>query len=183
MTLPTWWLLSGFQVGEAVANTVHLDLFNTSESASTLKIFAIIPVVDMSTEVLGFGSKWEIWKTTNIGSGGTAYTLNATSAVPTIVTQDSANADLSAHITARNKPTGGAASGRFLGTYVLHTDETNVASQISSSALNADWARGSLVSAATGQFLTLRPNEGIKIIQVSPSTELNVGWKIGFTVE
>jgi hypothetical protein len=169
MALATWWLMSGPQTCLGDTGIVHLDFFNASGSGKYVKVFAIIPVVDSTADSRIINTKWQIWKTTSIGIGGTAHTVNSTSGYPTIVSQDT-NETLSEYITARNMPDSGATAAVFY-------------TRLISTELSTEWAKGELSHVVGGKFLLFREQEGIKIIQSTAALDAIVGWKIGFLVD
>jgi hypothetical protein len=182
MALATWWLMSGPQTCLGEPNVVHLDFFNASGSGKYVKVFAIIPVVDSAADSRIINTKWQIWKTTSIGIGGTAHTVNSTSGYPTIASQDT-NETLSEYITARNMPDSGATAAVFYGEYFLTTGGMFDNTRLISTELSTEWSKGSAALAAGGKLLVFREQEGIKIIQTDAALDAIVGWKIGFLVD
>jgi len=109
------------------ANKVFLDLFNATGSGGTLRILSAYCFVDNDTAVTGtLGVEISLTRTTAVGTGGTAATLDGTSLTAiTISEMDTNNPALSANITARSSPTGGATAGALIGQRWVFTEETS----------------------------------------------------------
>lgn len=146
-------------VAVAVARQTHFDIYNAS--ANVVRIRSIAAVPDIATAVTGVGFRWEIIKTTSVGTGGTGITPRPT---------DSAMAAL-AGVTVRQKPTGGAATDFLLHGFVLHLEETHAASQL---IAGVNLLREPVV---------LRANQGLKVDQITNSLAGNIGFIVSFTVE
>jgi hypothetical protein len=159
-----------------------LDFFNAIGSGKIIKVFSIIPIVDYTAVQQAIDTKWEIWKTTSVGIGGTEYTHNSTTGYPTIVSQDTQEA-LPEQITARNMPDSGATAAVFYGDYHLVTGKMFDSTRMISTEMSADWGKGHVISSVGGKFLTFREQEGIKIIQSSGALDAVIGWRIGFLVD
>jgi hypothetical protein len=154
------------QVHVNTANTVHWDLFNADASA-VVRIFSILQVPNITTAVTGVVFDWLLERTTSAGTGGVALTA---------FQEDLAQSALPAGITARSKPTGGAAASTDLRFYALSSEETNAATiQIAS--------QGGLELVPRDTSYVLRQNQGIRVVQVTASVAGNTGWLINFYVE
>jgi hypothetical protein len=100
----------------ATANKRIIDIFNAAGSGKVLKITRITMYARPSAAVAGIVVPFEMNRTTSVGTGGTTITSDK---------YDSADSDVPSQITARDAPTGGAAStGGILIADTLGTDET-----------------------------------------------------------
>lgn len=167
------------QVHVAAANTIHWDLFN-ADAALLVRVLGIYQIPNALTAVTGVGFEWHLFRTTAVGTGGTAQT---------VVLPDLSQTVLDVDITCRSKPTGGATSGVQLAQYYFWSEETNVTVQLISSIAAA--GGGSQMNLVP-EFLRppfswhgwlLRQNQGVKCVQVTSSAAGNTGWIIAFTVE
>ena len=166
-TLDTFVAWFPWTVGVAAARTTHLDLFNAVGSGKVVRVRRIIPAPDLATAVTGLGIRFELIKTSAVGTGGTAITPRP---------MDSTNAALPAQITARQKPSGGATTAFLLSGFALHGEETHAGSQLMVSA-------NVIPTDPAAQTLILREGEGCKVDQVTSSIVINVGFTVVFTIE
>ena len=159
------------------ANKVFLDLFNATGSGGTLRILSAYCFVDNDTAVTGtLGVEISLTRTTTIGTGGTAATADSTSLTAiTLAKMDTANAALSANITARSAPTGGATAGALLGQRWVFTEETSAPSGIAGT-LGAEFVRNE------GADLIVRENSGLRFVQGTVASVGNLGFEITFEV-
>lgn len=165
------------QVHVAVANTVHWDLFN-ADAALLVRVVSIKQIPNITTAVTGVVFDWQLFRTSAVGTGGTAQTAWL---------PDTSQTALDADITCRSKPTGGATtSGGSLKNYALHGEETNTGSIIVASMGGLELVPQSIQGSLTGGIqhgILLRQNQGLKCVQVTNSAAGNTGWEITFTVE
>lgn len=174
-TLPQYRLICPSQaVG---ANKVFLDLFNATGSGVSLRVLSAFCYVDNDTAVTGtLGVEIDLTRTTAVGTGGTAATADGTSLTAlTISKMDPNNAALSANITARSAPTGGATAGALLGQRWVFTEETSAPSGIAGT-LGAEFIRNE------GADLIVRENTGLRFVQGSVASVGNVSFEITFEV-
>jgi hypothetical protein len=159
------------------ANKVFLDLFNATGSGGTLRVLSAYCFVDNDTAVTGtLGVEISLTRTTAVGTGGTAATLDGTSLTAiTISEMDTANAALSANITARSSPTGGATAGALIGQRWMFTEETNASSGIAG-VLGAEFVRNE------GADLIVRENSGLRFVQGTVASVGNLSFEITFEV-
>ena len=165
------------QVHVAVANTIHWDMFN-ADAALLVRVLGIYQLPSITIAVTGVVFDWTLFRTTAVGTGGSALTAWL---------PDLSQAALDADITARSKPTGGATSGVTLLNYAVHSEETNTSTQM----LHVMMAGGvanlvpTPLSPRGGSWhgILLRQNQGLKCVQVTNSAAGNTGWWIVFTVE
>lgn len=159
------------QVFVASANTVHWDLFN-ADATTIVRVCHVIHVPDMVTAVAtGVATSWKLARTTAVGTGGS---------IVTPVAVDTTQAALSASITCRSKPTGGATEGDILRNYQQHGEETNTGTIIAA-ALGGIELIPQCVRDAGG--IVLRQNQGLRAVQITSTALGNAGFFLGFTVE
>ncbi len=157
------------------ASKNFFDLFNAAGSGKVIKILAIFAYPDIDTAVTGVvGVQLDLFRTTAVGTGGTAATNNGTvSTAATISEMDSANADPPVQITARLAPTGGATAGAWLATRWVFTEETNAAAAFAA-AVGVEFIRNE------GAKLMLREGEGMKIQQGSVASVGSIAFEVTF---
>lgn len=159
------------------ANKVFMDLFNATGSGVSLRILSAYCFADNDTAVTGtLGVEVNLTRTTAVGTGGTAATADSTSLTTiTLTKMDTANAALSASITARSAPTGGATAGALLGQRWVFTEETSAPSGIAGT-LGAEFIRNE------GADLIVRENSGLRFVQGSVASVGNLSFEITFEV-
>lgn len=159
------------------ASKVFLDLFNATGSGVSIRVLSAFCYVDNDTAVTGtLGVEVNLTRTTAIGTGGTANTLDGSSLTAiTISEMDTANPALSASITARSAPTGGATAGALLGQRWVFTEETAAPSGIAGT-LGAEFIRNE------GADLIVRENSGVRFVQGTVASVGNLSFEITFEV-
>jgi len=159
------------------ANKVFLDLFNATGSGGTLRVLSAYCFVDNDTAVTGtLGVEISLTRTTAVGTGGTTATTNGTALTAiTLSTMDTAAAALSANITARSSPTGGATAGALVGQRWVFTEETSAPSGIAGT-LGAEFVRNE------GADLIVRENTGLRFVQGTVASVGNLSFEITFEV-
>jgi len=159
------------------ANKVFLDLFNATGSGGTLRILSAFCYVDNDTAVTGtLGVEISLTRTTAVGTGGTAATLDGTSLTAiTISEMDTNNPALNANITARSSPTGGATAGALLSQRWVFTEETSAPSGIAGT-LGAEFVRNE------GADVIVRENSGLRFVQGTVASVGNLAFEITFEV-
>jgi hypothetical protein len=159
------------------ANKVFVDLFNATGSGSTIRILSAYCYVDNDTAVSGtLGVEISLTRTTAVGTGGTAATLDGTSLTAiTISEMDTNNPALSANITARSSPTGGATAGALLSQRWVFTEETSAPSGIAGT-LGAEFVRNE------GADVIVRENSGLRFVQGTVASVGNLAFEITFEV-
>jgi len=161
------------QVHVAAANTIHWDLFNAN-AALLVSILGIFQLPNITTTVTGVVFDWTLFRTTAVGTGGTAQTAWL---------PDLSQTALDADITCRSKPSGGATSGVTLHNYSVHSEETNAGTQMLHMMMLggvANLVPQPLVDSRHG--ILLRQNQGVKCVQVTNSAAGNTGWLLAFSV-
>lgn len=159
------------------ANKVFLDLFNATGSGVSLRVLSAYCFSDSDTAVTGtLGVEVNLTRTTAVGTGGTAATANSSSLTAiTLSAMDTGNPALSANITARSSPTGGATAGALLGQRWIFTEETSAPSGIAGT-LGAEFIRNE------GADLIIRENSGLRFVQGSVASVGNLSFEITFEV-
>lgn len=158
------------------ANKVMLDLFNATGSGLTLRLVTVLAYKEGSVAVTGvLAVKLSLTRTTAVGTGGTAMTLEGTTlTAPNICKMDPANAALHANITARAAPTGGGTAGAVLAQRQVFPEETNAASY----GAPVDFLSG--LSGHATQRLVVPENTGIRIVQGAVASVGSVGFEVLF---
>lgn len=174
---PLYGLTIPSQVHVAAANTVHWDLFN-ADSTLLVRVLSVRQIPNITTAVTGVVFDWKLARTTAVGTGGSTLTAWL---------RDTSQTALSANITARSKPTGGATESTILFNYALSSEETNAAT-----ISVASWGGLELIPCAFPdsslqdygrEGILLRQNQGLRCVQITNSAAGNTGWLILFTVE
>jgi len=170
----TFYAMIPSQVHVAAANTVHWDLFN-ADPTTLVRIVTIKQVPNITTAVTGVTFDWTLTRTTAVGTGGTTIT-------PWL--PDTTQTALSANITMRSKPTGGATAGTTLINYSLSSEETNTGAILIAQLMGLELVPEHLRNlGGVAHGILLRQNQGVRVVQVTNSAAGNTGWIVGFTVE
>lgn len=156
------------------ASKLYLDLFNATGSGKTMLVHSVRAYVDNDTAVTGtLGVQLDLFRTTAVGTGGTAATANGTVSTAATVSNVNSSTSLPAQVTARLAPAGGATSGAWMGTRWVFTEETNAASAIAGTA-GAGYINDLMVP------ITVLENTGLKITQGTVASVGNVAFEILF---
>lgn len=169
---------SVFVPAQAVgANKVFFDIFNATGSGKVMKVKSARAIKDGSAAVTGTISvKLHLTKTSAVGTGGTAATTDGSSLTAmTISEHDSANAALPAQVTGRLAPAGGATAGAVIADRHVMPEETN--------ASTYDRVEFLLCEGVDVQPLTIRENEGFRIVQGPVASVGNIGFHVIFELE
>jgi hypothetical protein len=163
------------QVHVASANTIHFDLFN-ADATALVRITSIRQIPNVTTAVTGVVFDWTLTRTTAVGTGGSVITAWL---------PDLSQTALSANITCRSKPSGGATAGVTLYNYSINSEETNAATIQLASQGGVELLPAALadIGGIKTRGIVLRQNQGISVVQVTNSNAGNTGWVISFTVE
>jgi hypothetical protein len=167
-TKPRYTFLIPSQVHVAVANTVHVDVFN-ADATLVFRILSILQIPNITTVVTGVVFDWLLERTTAVGTGGTTITAWL---------PDLSQTALDADITCRAKPTGGATASTDLRNYSLSSEETNTATIQVATQGGLELVPSPLRTENGGYGIVLRQNQGIRIVQVTNSAAGNTGWLI-----
>jgi len=159
------------------ASKVHLDLFNATGSGVSLRVLSANCFVDSDTAVVGtLGVEIDLTRTTAVGTGGTAAVADSTSLTAISLSKlDTNDSALSASITARSAPTGGATAGALIAQRWLFTEETSAPSGIAG-LLGAEFIRSS------GAELIVRENTGLRFVQGTVASVGSLSFEITFEV-
>ena len=148
---------TGNSANVAAARTTHVDLFNATGSGKIIDVWAIY-IIPTLAAVTGVGLTWEIAWSSTVGTGGT---------VKAATVMDQSNAAVSANVTCRSKPTGGATIGNVITFPNTSSEETSSYATMAANLNHLDWIAG---GAGPLQPLTIRQNQGIKIDQTTNSS-------------
>lgn len=159
------------------ANKNFFDLFNgTSATAGTghrIVISSVKAIVAGDVAVTGVvGLNLHLHKTTAVGTGGTAATLQGTvNTAATISSVTPAPGGLPDGISARLTQTGGAGSGAWLSQVSCFTEET------SPGAYQEYWLHD-----VSQEPIVLGAGEGIKVLQGTVASVGSVGFMVEFGI-
>lgn len=164
-SVPTYWFNTGALTHVAAASTLMVDLFN-ADASIIVRIRSIVHTTLVEGAVTGVGLRWQLLRTTAVGTGGSSITGWLA---------DTSDTALDADITCRSKATGGATASTSLMWWNRSVEETVAP------------ANGSLNEVLPDLLLTngivLRQNQGLRINQESNSSVGSSAFLIGFTVE
>lgn len=156
------------------ASKLYLDLFNATGSGKTMKVHSVLAVVDSDTAVVGtLGVQLDLFRTTAVGTGGTAATADGTVSTAATISKWQTATALPAQVTARLAPAGGATSGAWLGSRWVFTEETSAPAGIQGSI------GAQLVPEEVG-YLTVLENTGLKITQGTVASVGNISFAVHF---
>lgn len=158
----------------AGAAKVHMDFFNAATDKD-VEILSVQPIMSGAAAVVGVvGVDIYLTRTTAVGTGGTAATLEGTALnAPTISKMDPASPALPATITARSDPAGGAAAGAVLAFESIFPEETNTATYFRNNLIKDN---------AQGSRIIVPPGSGIRVVQGSVASVGNLGFTVLFSV-
>lgn len=159
------------------ANKVWFDLFNATGSGNSLRLISVHAFVDSDTAVTGtLGVELMLTRTTAIGTGGTATTTEGTSTTAgTISKLDPAMANLSANITCRVGPTGGATAGAVISRRWVFTEETNAAAAFAGLV-------GAPLIRPDGVDMIVPQNTGVRVVQGAVASVGNIAFEATFAL-
>lgn len=156
------------------ASKLYLDLFNATGSGKTMRIHSVLAIVDNDTAVTGtLGVQIDLFKSTAVGTGGTAATANGTVSTAATITNINTTTALPAQVTARLGPTGGATAGAWLGSRWVFTEETNAGSAFAGQ-YGAEFIMDREVP------VVLSENQGLRINQGTVASVGNIAFEILF---
>ncbi len=158
----------------AGANKVHMDMFNATTDKD-VEILSVQPIMSGAAAVVGVvGVDIYLTRTTAVGTGGTAATLEGTAFnAPTISKMDPASPALVATITARSAPGGGATAGAVLAFESIFPEETNTATYFRNNLIKDN---------VQGSRIIMPPNSGIRVVQGAVASVGNLGFLVLFSV-
>jgi hypothetical protein len=174
-SLDTWLLTIPPQA--VAASKLHFDVFN-ADAAKIVKVRGAWVIVAQDVANTGAVSiRLDWFRTSSVGTGGTAAVSNATTPVAAFSPKDTLNATLPAGVTARAAATAGAASSAFMFPTFHATEELQVHGGLSQwFNVLPDPERGE-------QELILRQNQGLKAVQGTVVGAGSIGFLVSFTVE
>lgn len=149
MSVDSFIISTGNQANVGAARTTHVDLWNGNSNRPVhLSGIYVIPTL---AAVTGVGLTWEAIRTSTIGTGGSALSVNAANPA----------ADMAqiSPVSARSKPTGGAAGSTVL-LYINTTSEETAPYASEASAIN---------HIPAGTIIEIPAGTGIKIDQTANS--------------
>jgi hypothetical protein len=165
------------------AATDFFDLFNATGSGKIIRIRGLYPTIEITAASAIIPTfRFDVFRTSAVGTGGTAHTFEGASAPATgalqiarFSTNDAPT--LSASITSRSLPTGGATAACYLYSIQLQSEETNASTTLVQ-GINM------MTEMPLGQPWELQENQGIKVRQITAtaSTGTNLGWIMTFAV-
>lgn len=156
------------------ASKLYLDLFNATGTGKIMKVHSVRAYVDNDTAVTGtLGVQLDLFRTTAVGTGGTAATANGTVSTAATISNINSSTALPAGVTARLAPAGGATVGAWLGTRWVFTEETNAASAIAGT-MGAGFINDLNVP------IVVNENTGMRINQGTVASVGNVSFEILF---
>ena len=159
------------------AGKVFFDIFNgtaaTANAGNRVVISSVKALVAGDVAVSGVvGLNLHLHKTSAVGTGGTAATLQGTvNTAATISSVTPAPGGLPAGLTARLTPTGGATIGAWLAQVSCFTEET------SSGAYQEYWLHDT-----SQEPIVIGQGEGIKVIQGTVASVGSIGFMIEFGI-
>lgn len=159
----------------AGADLVYFDFFNASGSAADVMLHSVAPVVSGAVAVTGTLSvDLFLTRTTAVGTGGTAATLEGTDKTACTICQINGSLVLPSQITARLTPTGGATAGAILGWTSVYTEETAAGTYTPSIDLVTPYS--------DIPSLPIREGTGFRVLQGAVASVGNIGFNVVFQV-
>ena len=157
--------------GAAGANKVYFDLWNGSDK--TIEVGSVVPIASGAAAVVGtLAVDLYLTRTTAVGTGGTAATLESATLTEMIFSRmDARGAALRTGISGRLAPGGGATAGAVLGFNSIFTEETALPT----------YFRSNMVEGAQPGIngrLTVPPGTGIRVIQGGVASVGNIGFDV-----
>lgn len=156
---------------------VHYDLWNGS--SNTIEVHGIWINNDFAVGIAGtVALRIDAFRTTAVGTGGTAFTFENTSATESITRIDPNGATLPAGISMRKAPTGGATSGAFIGQAYFQQEEG-----VTSIGYLTQWQNMVRYAGMDDvKELVIPPSSGLKLVQGPVAAVGQVGMRMVFTV-
>lgn len=176
-SLPTYvWSVPAAVVG---ASKLFADLFNASGSGKVIEVRGVWAVAKTDVAVTGaVGVELGIYRTSTVGTGGTAHTYNGgnVATAHVITPLDTDNAALPAQITARAAPAGGATISALYWPNYIPTEEAATSMAYLMAVNNL------LPIGVMTQRLTLREGQGVLLKQGTVAGVGSIGFLGLFTV-
>ncbi len=158
---------------------LHFDLFNATGSGRTMEILWISTFSDMDVAAVGaVATRIDLFRSSAVGTGGTAVAFEPTTAVRGISRVDTSDPVLPAGVTMREAPTGGATVGAFLGSSYTMPEEASTSQGYMTQLLN----HVAYSSSPDSANLTVYENQGLRLQQGPVASVGKVGCRIAFTL-
>lgn len=176
-TVPTysWWV----PTAAAGASKLYADLFNAAGSGKIIEVRGIWAIPKSDTAVTAtLGIEIGLYRTSAVGTGGTAHTYNggAAGTAHVITPWDTNNAAPPAQITARAAPTGGATISALYWAQHIWTEEANAPATAISAFMNL------MPVGTVNQRITLNEGQGLLIKQGAVAGAGNLQFLALFTL-
>ncbi len=159
------------------ASKVFCDLFNATGSGLTVRVHSVRVFPALDVAVTGIvGVQLSLTRTTAVGTGGTAGTTEGTSlTAPSIAKLNPASPNVSASVTARSAPAGGATAGAVVSTKSIFTEETNAGAALAA-------AIGAPLWGLNMRELVIPENSGLRVVQGTVASVGSVAIEIVFSL-
>lgn len=164
-TVPTYWFNTGALTHAAAASTLMFDMFN-ADATQIVRVRSIVHTTLVEAAVTGVGIRFQLLRTTTVGTGGSTITF---------WDGDINDTDPDADVTARSKATGGAGAGTSLMWWNRSVEETVAPANGNDNEVLPHLLRQN--------GIVLRQNQGLRINQESNTSVGSSAFLIGFTVE
>ena len=156
------------------ANLVYFDLFNPSGSGKTIIVRSVVPLVSGAVAVTGVvGVDLFLTYTTAVGTGGTAATYQGTDPTACTFTDISGGGAMTATITARLTPSGGATAGAVVSMTSVFSEET-------SPGTYGGNMHNFIDRYANPDPVIVPPGKGIRVVQGAVASVGNIGFDVAF---
>ncbi len=155
------------------ANLVYFDFFVPSTAQNPVRVVSVLPVVSGAVAVSGLVAvDIFLTRTTTVGTGGTAATVEGTSLTAATFSALDSTAPISLlQMSARLTPSGGAAAGALIAQRSVFSEETNAGTYTPT-----DFMR------PYGPSLYVPPGSGVRVVQGSVASVGNIGFDVFFTL-
>lgn len=150
-------------------NLQHISIFNADPTLKVV-LYKLVPINANLVGVTGVVVRYEVKQVTAAHSGGTLTTPNAL---------DSVDGPCPAGITIRTGAT--LTEGNLLFPLTMSNDEISTSTAASDNTIRSTFNQ--LTLNVPDKNLTLRPNEGLTVKQITNSTIGRTAWLIVFSVE
>jgi len=105
---------------------LHFDFFNATGTGKKAYVHSLNFFSNLDVAAVGaVAMRIDLFRSTAIGTAGTAFATEATTAARTIARLDPAMTALPAGVTMREAPTGGATAGAYLGSIYTMPEEAS----------------------------------------------------------
>ena len=157
---------------------IYFDLFNAVLSDKIVVVSSVNPIVSGALAVTGLVAvDLFLNRTSAIGTGGTAATLNGSSLTAMTISGMSSGNAAPEGVSARLTPTGGATAGAVISWASVFSEETNAGTYLA--GLNEMVRRGMQDNAC----LRIAPGSGMSVVQGGVASVGNIGFDVVFQLE